>query len=120
MIGITDQKIIIKTLESPIRADYNHQPSLKEFPYIIRWREDRCKRCGRCTAICPMKAIEPTVKVQRIVQSEGAIPTPSAVRRIVHVIEQVRDFERYCTGCGVCSLVCPNGAIEPEYNPQNK
>ncbi|MGB9715911.1 MAG: glutamate synthase-related protein [Thermodesulfovibrionales bacterium] len=100
--------------------DYNHQPSLKEFPYIIRWRDDRCKRCGCCTAVCPMKAIEPTVKVQRIVQSEGHIPTPTVVRRIVHVIEQVRDIERYCTGCGVCSLVCPNGAIEPEYNPQNK
>ncbi len=120
MIGITDQRIIIKTSESPIRSDYNHQPSLKEFPYIIRWRDDRCKRCGCCTAVCPMKAIEPTVKVQRIVQSEGPVPTPITMRRIVHVIEQVRDIERYCTGCGVCSLVCPNGAIEPEYNPQNK
>jgi len=105
---------------SGIRLDHNYRLSLKEFPYIIRWRDDRCKRCGSCTAVCPVKAIEPTVKLQRVVQSEGPVPTPTAVRRVVHVVEQVTDMERYCTGCGTCALVCPNGAIEPEYNPQNK
>ncbi len=107
-------------MESVKELDFNHQLSLKEFPYIIRWREDRCTRCGRCTAVCPVKAIEPTVKLQRTVYSEGNIPTPTVVRRIVHVIEQVTDIERYCTGCGTCTLVCPNDAIEPEYNPSNK
>ncbi len=107
-------------MEPATRLDHNHQHSLREFPYIVRWRDDRCTRCGQCTAICPVKAIEPTVKVQRIVNSEGPMPTPSAERRIVHVVEQVKDMNRYCTGCGACSLVCPNEAIEPEYNPQNK
>jgi glutamate synthase (NADPH) large chain len=107
-------------MESATKLDYNHQLSLKELPYIIRWRGDRCTSCGRCTAVCPVKAIEPAVKVHRIVQSEGFIPTPSAVRKIVHVIEQVADLDRYCTGCGTCTLVCPNDAIEPEYNPHNK
>lgn len=105
---------------SGIRLDHNHQLSLREFPYIIRWRDDRCKRCGKCTAVCPVKAIEPAVKVQRIVKSEGPLPTPTAVRSITHVVEQVTDMERYCTGCGTCTLVCPNEAIEPEHNPQNK
>lgn len=105
---------------SGIRLDHNHKLSLKEFPYIIRWRDDRCKRCGKCTAVCPVKAIEPTVKVQRIVKSEGPVPTPVAVRSVTHVIEQVTDMERYCTGCGTCTLVCPNEAIEPEFNPQHK
>jgi glutamate synthase (NADPH/NADH) large chain len=107
-------------MEPATKLDHNHQLSLKEFPYIIRWREDRCTRCGRCTAVCPIKAIEPTVKLQRIVTSEGPIPTPSAVRKIEHAVEQVTDINRYCTGCGACTLVCPNDAIEPEYNPQNK
>jgi glutamate synthase (NADPH/NADH) large chain len=107
-------------MEPATRLDHNHKLSLREFPYIVRWRDDRCKRCGSCTAVCPVKAIEPTVKVQRIIQSEGPVPTPTAVRRIVHVVEQVSDMERYCTGCGACTLVCPNEAIEPEYNPQNK
>jgi glutamate synthase (NADPH/NADH) large chain len=107
-------------MEPASRLDHNHKLSLREFPYIIRWRDDRCKRCGRCTAVCPVKAIEPTVKVMRVVRSEGPVPTPSSVRQVVQIVEQVKDMERYCTGCGTCTLVCPNEAIEPELNPQNK
>lgn len=107
-------------MEPAARLDNNHQLSLKEFPYIIRWRDDRCKRCGKCTAVCPVKAIEPAVKVQRFVQSEGPVPAPTATRKIIQVVEQVTDMERYCTGCGTCTLVCPNEAIEPEYNQQHK
>jgi len=103
-----------------VRLDNNHKLSLREFPYIVRWRDDRCKRCGRCTAVCPVKAIEATVKVQRTVKSEGAVPTPVASRSVIQVVEQVTDMERYCVGCGSCTLVCPNEAIEPEFNPQNK
>ncbi len=107
-------------MEPASGLDHNHQLSLRELPYIIRWRDDRCKRCGQCTAVCPVKAIVPAVKVQRIVHSEGPVPTPAAVRKITHVVEQVTDMERYCTGCSACTLVCPNEAIEPEYNFQNK
>ena len=105
---------------SGLRLDHNHQLSLREFPYIIRWHDDRCKRCGKCTAVCPVKAIEATVKVQRTIKSEGPVPTPIAVRSVTQIVEQVTDMERYCTGCGTCTLVCPNEAIEPEFNPQNK
>ncbi|MDA8084328.1 MAG: glutamate synthase-related protein [Nitrospiraceae bacterium] len=107
-------------MEPATRLDHNHKLSLREFPYIIRWRDDRCKRCGRCTAVCPVKAIVPSVKVQRVVESAGQIPAPTAVRKTVHVVEQVTDMERYCTGCGSCTLVCPNEAIEPEFNQANK
>jgi len=103
-----------------IREDFNHKLSLKEFPYIVRWRDDRCKRCGQCTAVCPVQAIVPSVKLQRVVESEGSIPAPVVRTKVIHIIEQVRDMERYCTGCGTCTLVCPNEAIEPEFNPQHK
>jgi glutamate synthase (NADPH/NADH) large chain len=107
-------------MEPATKLDYNHQLSLKEFPYVVRWSDHRCTRCGRCTAVCPVKAIEPSVRVRRTVYSEGPVPTPESVRKINQVVEQVTDVERYCTGCGTCTLVCPNDAIEPEFNPQNK
>ena len=107
-------------MEPATKLDFNHQLSLKEFPYIVRWKDHRCTRCGRCTAVCPVKAIEPTVKVKRTVYSEGPVPTPESMRKITQVVEQVTDVERHCTGCGTCTLVCPNDAIEPEFNPQNK
>lgn len=103
-----------------LRGDYNHQLTFKDFPYIINWRDDRCKRCGQCTAVCPMRAIEPSVKLERQVVSEGSKPEPKVVTKVVHVIQQSNDIDRYCNGCATCSLVCPNNAIEPVYNPQHK
>ena len=100
--------------------DHNHELPLKELPYIVKWREDRCKRCGRCTSVCPVKAIVPDVVVNRIVTSEGGSPMPVAKRSITHIVRQVRDITRYCVGCASCSLVCPNEAIEPEINLQSK
>lgn len=99
---------------------HNHTLTLRDMPYVIKWRDDRCKRCGNCTAVCPVGAIYPTVRVQRTVSSEGALPTPKSIRKIVHVIEQTTDMEKACTGCGACTLVCPNEAIIADFNPYNK
>jgi glutamate synthase (NADPH/NADH) large chain len=107
-------------MEPAARLDNNHELSIKEFPYIVKWRDDRCKRCGKCTAVCPMFAIEPSVIVKRELHSEGIMPEPKAVRRVVTVIKQSTDIERYCTGCATCTLVCPNEAIDSEYNPVHK
>lgn len=107
-------------MEPASRLDHNGQLTLQDFPYIIQWREDRCTRCGRCTAVCPQQAVEPAVFARRLVYSESGTLMPSTVRKITHGIRQVNDIERYCTGCGMCSLVCPNAAIAPYYNPRHK
>ena len=107
-------------MESAVRLDHNHELTVKDLPYIVVWREDKCKRCGRCTAVCPMSAIEPSVVTRREVSSEDASPTPKVTRKTVVVVKQTTDIERYCTGCGACTLVCPNDAIEPVFNPQHK
>ncbi|MBI4681659.1 MAG: 4Fe-4S binding protein [Nitrospirae bacterium] len=107
-------------MEPASRLDHNHELAIKDLPYIIRWRDDRCKRCGRCTAVCPMLSIEPAVVVKRVVQSEGLTPEPKALRYTTNIVKQTTNIDRYCIGCGTCTLVCPNEAIEPEYNPQHK
>ncbi|MCX7856536.1 MAG: glutamate synthase-related protein [Deltaproteobacteria bacterium] len=107
-------------METSMEIKDNQLLSIKEFPYIITWREDRCKRCGRCLSVCPNGSIVATPKLVRVVESEGPIPKPMVKAKVVHVIEQVRDIEKYCTGCAMCEIVCPNEAIEPIYNPQNR
>lgn len=107
-------------MESATRLDVNHELTLQEFPYVVQWREDRCTRCGKCTAVCPQQAIEPAVFAQRLVYSQSDTPVPGMVRKVTHGIRQVADIERYCVGCGMCSLVCPNMAIAPFYNDKNK
>ena len=105
---------------SGLRLDHNHKLSLREFPYIVRWRDDRCKKVRPVHCGLPCKGNRGNCKVQRYVQSGGPVPSPKAERKIIQVVEQVTDMERYCVGCGSCTLVCPNEAIEPEFNPQNK
>ncbi len=100
--------------------DQNHQLTLKDFPYIVNWSETRCKRCGRCTAVCPVRAISPGVVVRTQVTSEGAVPEPTKQRSVVQVVKQSNEINQYCVGCATCSLVCPNDAITPEYNPNNR
>jgi glutamate synthase (NADPH/NADH) large chain len=107
-------------MEPAARLDNNHELAVKDFPYIIRWSNDRCKRCGKCTAVCPMLSIEPAVIVQRHLHSEGPAPEPKTERRVITIVRQTTDVRKYCTGCGTCTLVCPNEAIEPEYNPAHK
>jgi glutamate synthase (NADPH/NADH) large chain len=107
----------MKTFE---KMDNNHELPLEDFPYLVRWSNDRCKRCGRCTSVCPVRAIVPDVMVQRLVGSEGPQPEPTEKRKIIQFVRQVRDIDRYCVGCATCALVCPNEAIRPEFNPQNR
>ncbi|MBN2231623.1 MAG: 4Fe-4S binding protein [Deltaproteobacteria bacterium] len=107
-------------MESTARPDVNHQLTLKDLPYIIEWCPEKCTRCGRCTSVCPNHAIEPAVFVHRTVSSEGNLPLPRTVRTVSHGIRQVTAIDNYCVGCGMCSLVCPNEAILPVYNPAHK
>ena len=69
-------------MESAGRLDVNHQLSLNDLPYVITWEDGRCTRCGRCTSVCPVGAIEPGVYERRVVESSGSIPKPTTVRQV--------------------------------------
>ncbi len=42
--------------------------SLKDLPWQINWKKDRCTLCGQCTAICPVQAIELSVFRKRNIE----------------------------------------------------
>jgi glutamate synthase (NADPH/NADH) large chain len=88
--------------------------SLKDLPWQIVWDKEKCALCGRCTAVCPMQAIELGVFRKRLL-------TPSLAPRqetgntfaTWYGIRQKTDPAHRCVGCAMCTLVCPNDAIVP-------
>lgn len=88
--------------------------SVKDLPWQVLWRKDRCTLCGRCTAVCPVSAIELGVHRQRAVQTAmGLEAAPSNVFQVYHGIRQKTDPAYACVGCAMCALVCPNDAVIP-------
>ena len=88
--------------------------SIKDLPWQILWNKDKCTFCGKCTAICPVNAIELGVFRKRIVQTSldsGA--TQSSDHSIFYGLRQKTDPAYSCVGCAMCNLVCPNDAIIP-------
>ncbi|MBW2107476.1 MAG: 4Fe-4S binding protein [Deltaproteobacteria bacterium] len=88
--------------------------SVKDLPWQIMWHKDRCTLCGRCTAVCPVNAIELGVHRRRVVETTmGLTEAPSNVFGVYYGIRQKTDPAYACVGCGMCNLVCPNEAIMP-------
>ena len=88
--------------------------SVKDLPWQILWDKDKCTLCGKCTAVCPVNAIELGVFRKRNIEtSMGLENTPSNDFKIYYGIRQKTDPAYSCTGCAMCNLVCPNDAIIP-------
>ncbi|WP_329887550.1 4Fe-4S binding protein [Pseudoramibacter sp. HA2172] len=51
---------------------------------------DLCKGCRLCVGVCPVKAIEPLIEVNK----KG--------------YEIIRIDEKVCIGCGQCYVMCPD------------
>ncbi|MEI7637127.1 MAG: 4Fe-4S binding protein, partial [Syntrophus sp. (in: bacteria)] len=43
--------------------------SKSDLPWQIIWNREACTLCGRCTAVCPVRAIELGVHRKRVVQT---------------------------------------------------
>jgi len=93
--------------------------SRKDLLWQIVWDKERCALCGRCTAACPVHAIELGVFRKRLVQVTPGVETqPSNVYQVFYGIRQKTDPAHACIGCGTCTLVCPNDCIMPVRNDE--
>jgi len=93
--------------------------SVKDLPWIILWDKEKCSLCGRCTAVCPVRAIELGVHRKRAITiSIGLEEKPGNLFSVYHGIDQRTDPVHACVGCGMCNLVCPNNCIIPAHNEE--
>jgi len=88
--------------------------SKKDLPWQIAWDKEKCTLCGRCTAICPVRAIELGVFRKRILETDLSNGfQPGNVYKVYYGIRQKTDPAHHCVGCAMCTMVCPNEAIIP-------
>ncbi len=91
-----------------------------DLPWTIEYHAERCTLFGSCLASCTFGAIKPVVRRQSVTVSEGNLPKPAHRQIARTMIEQVASFANACRGCGMCERVCPNNAIRPVRNPDNR
>ena len=88
--------------------------SIKDLPWQIVWNKDKCTLCGKCTAVCPVNAIELGVFRKRIIEPTLNITEkPGNVFKVYYGVRQKTDPAYGCIGCAMCTMVCPNDAILP-------
>ena len=88
--------------------------SKDDLPWIVEYDSEKCMLCGRCVAVCSFGAIKVDVqkrkKVKALSNDKGF--SIDSDQKAIPVIKQVVDENDFCRGCGMCSKVCPNGAIK--------
>ena len=94
--------------------------AVNDLPWTIEYHAERCTLCGSCLASCTFGAIKPVVQRQSVTVSEGNQPKPAHRQIAMTIIKQVASFANACRGCGMCERVCPNNAIRPVRNPDNR
>lgn len=94
--------------------------AVNDLPWRIEYHAERCTRCGSCVASCSFNAIEVVVQRQSMTVSEQNQPTPVRRQLALAIIKQKKDLAHMCRGCGMCERVCPNNAIRPVRNPDDR
>ena len=88
--------------------------SVKDLRWQIRWDKEACTLCGKCTAVCPVNAIELGVfRKRRLDPPVGFLEAPATTYGSYYGIRQKTDPAYACVGGALCNLVGPNTPIAP-------
>ena len=88
--------------------------SIKDLPWQIAWDKEKCTLCGKCTAVCPVHAIELGVFRKRLIDVDISGKTPASnAFKTYYGVRQKTAPAYHCVGCAMCTMVCPNDAIMP-------
>ncbi|HOK09588.1 MAG TPA: 4Fe-4S binding protein [Candidatus Hydrogenedens sp.] len=79
----------------------NIKHAIKTSNWVMSVDKEKCKGCGKCTAVCPVQAIE----LKKVKELDNQPSTADV-------------DDTLCLGCGVCSTVCKSGAINMKPRPQ--
>ena len=79
---------------------------------LMRESLDHCVKCTICETYCPVLERDAAVPGPEVRRPAGrALPRPAASRRPTPRVD-------YCSGCGICTQVCPQGVHIAEINTQ--
>ena len=90
--------------------------SVNDLRWEIEYHQDRCTLCGSCVAACTFGAIEVGMRRRSVTFSRSSQPDPVHEHVAAPVIRQSKNLASRCVGCGMCEKVCPNQAIRPVRN----
>lgn len=78
-------------------------------PFETLLTSDHCIKCNICTAACPVAAVTDRFSGPKAVGPQAERFHRPGTLTAEHTVE-------WCSGCGVCSLVCPHGVLVAEMN----
>jgi len=86
--------------------------TIKDGRVVPQYDADRCILCHKCVEICPTEAISSTITFPEKPEKIPKELPPSPLEKIGLIRHRTITFDRNtCTGCTLCSKVCPTEAI---------
>ena len=80
--------------------------------YVAVWDKDKCIQCNQCAFVCPHAVIRPFLLDEEEVSKAPKSLKDNLRKAIGSKYQYTVGISKFdCTGCSICSNICPSGAI---------